>query len=239
MKIHSKKDSSDTGRASERGSRGAFSSVKRYFKKLLAFFSSTVLFGMIYSGGTTQAILDMAFSGYIGWREAFQMAFIKSLQFGTIKAPQFLNEMMAMFGASRPITALINYAIPLAMLFVAYFYLVSFFVDLLDGREGEVFRYWFQAIITVAVMGLVFVMINGLFFFTGAEPTFDNQEIVEDIKEDGKIYDPVNGSEDVNNSVNDSTGGNLSDSALNQSQSVNDTMNDSGGLLAVFGGIFS
>lgn len=217
MGLISKDDVDEAGRASKRGSRGSMQMFKRYFKKILAFFSSTLLFGVIFSGGTTQTILDMALQGHIGWLNALQLSFVKALQYGTLKAPEFLGSMLMLFSASRPITALVNNAMPLAFLFISWFYLTSFFVDLLDGREGEVFRYWFQAVLTVVVIGFVFAMLNGLYMFSGAEPTFNNTEIANNLQS-GNGYDPLadttepdasyNRSEAVqgNESVNESSG---------------------------------
>lgn len=222
------------GKLTERGNKGALSSIKRYVKKLIAFASSTVVFGMIYSGGTTQTFLDLALNGYLSWFDALKLSFIKSLQYGTVKAPEFFTEMVSLFGASRPITAVINYGIPLAFLFVAYFYLTSFFIDLLDGREGEVFRYWFQAVITVFVMVLVFAIMNGMLFFTDADPTFNQTAIVEDVKQNGyqgAMY-PSGNSTEAGQSLNES----VSDGSANSSFTRPPSDDNTGGFADFLGG---
>lgn len=213
------------GKMTERGNVGAISSIKRYVKKLMAFASSTIIFGMIYSGGTTQTFLDLALNGYLSWFDALKLSFIKSLQYGTVKAPEFLAEMIGLFGASRPITGAINYGIPLAFLFIAYFYLTSFFIDLLDGREGEVFRYWFQAVITVFVMAVVFAIMNGMIFFTDADPTFNQTAIVEDVKENGykgAMY-PSGNSTEAEQSLNESVSGNSTNDSFTRPPSADGT----------------
>mgnify|MGYP006294352731 CR=1 FL=1 len=215
MGFFRKEKNYENTKVSKQGTRGSFNSVKRYVKKLLAFATATFVFGVVYSGGTTQAILDLAWRGNIGWMTALEQSFIKALQYGTVKSPELLNEMITMFMNNRPITGLVNYFIPLAMLFVAYFYLVSFIVDLLDGREGEVYRYWFIALITVIVMAVIFAMMTGYNGLTqGADVTFNKSEIVQNVNQTGSV-DPINESIGENVSVNSTIDG----SELNESSS--------------------
>jgi hypothetical protein len=174
---------------SKPGRTSSWRSIKRYIAKLAAFFVATIIFGIIYSG-TTQPILDMAFRGEIGWGSAISQAMIKALQYGTIRWPEFLINGFDALVQARPFTAFINYLFPLSVLFIANFYWTSFWTDLLDGREGEVFRYWVVALFTVVWMVFVFALMNGFMFVSGADVTFEAEQIKANVQEYG-VADPM------------------------------------------------
>lgn len=171
------------------GSRGSLAAAKRYVKKLLAFTLMTAVFGIVYSH-TTQAILDMAWQGQISWMKAFEESMIKALQYGTLKAPEMAAKGLEALGQARVFTALINYFFPLAAYFMANFYIVSFILDVFDGREGEVFRYWIVFLATFLWIGLVYAVMNGFVFATGAEVTFNQTEIIHNLNQSGAA-DPI------------------------------------------------
>lgn len=176
--------------ATKQGRRGAFTAVRRYLGKLAAFSFATLIFGVIYTK-TTQPILDMAWQGELAWGVALEQALIKSLQYGTMRWPDFLIDGVTTLSAGRPFTAFINYLLPFLVLFTANFYLVSFIVDLLDGREGEVFRYWVIAVVTLTWMTAVFAVMNGAYVLSGANVTFDSAAVKANIKTYGTADPPI------------------------------------------------
>lgn len=185
---------------SKPGRTSSLRTVKRYFSKLAAFFFVTIVFGVIYSG-TSQPILNMAWRGEIAWSSAISQSIVKALQYGTMQWPEFLTNGVDAMLQARPFTAAINNFIPLSVLFIGNFYWVSFWLDLLDGREGEVFRYWVIALLTVVWMMFVYALMNGMFFVVGADVTFDADQIEANIQQYGsadpidKPHAPINGTQ--------------------------------------------
>lgn len=180
---------------SKPGRTSSLRTVKRYFSKLAAFFIVTIVFGIIYSG-TSQPILNMAWRGELAWSSAISQSIVKALQYGTMRWPEFLTNGVDAMLQARPFTAAINNFIPLSVLFIGNFYWVSFWLDLLDGREGEVFRYWVIAVLTVVWMVFVYGLMNGLFFVAGADVTFDADQIEANIQEYGAA-DPMDKPKDT------------------------------------------
>jgi len=192
------------------GSRGSWNAAKRYLKKLAAFATLTAVFGIVYSQ-TTQAILDLAWRNQISWGTAFSESLIKAMQYGTLKAPELAMHAVEMLLHARVFTALIEGVIPLSVYFMSQFYLVSFLLDVWDGREGEVFRYWMVFVATAIWILAVFGIMNGYVLATGAEVTFNETEIIQNLNQTGTT-DPLqlpNGTAAGNQTLNASETGGL------------------------------
>ena len=160
------------------GSKNTLNFAKRTIKKLVAWFSITVVYGVIYSQ-VTQGLLDYAIRGEIGFLEAFSTGLLKSIQYGLLNLPEMLSTGVNNVMDGFVITAMIENFMPIALLYMANFYIVSIFIDVLDGREGEVVRYWVQALMTVIFMVVVSMIFNGFVEFTATpEFTFNATEIV-------------------------------------------------------------
>ncbi|PGF14524.1 hypothetical protein CP556_20660 [Natrinema sp. CBA1119] len=109
----------------------------------------------------------------------------QAMQYGTLKAPELAMHAVEMLLHARVFTALIEGVIPLFVYFMSQFYLVSFLLDIWDGREGEVFCYWMVFIATAIWILIVFGVMNGYVAVTGAEVTFNETEVIHNLNQIG------------------------------------------------------